>query len=138
MKYLAFVLAACAASALGACTTVNTSAPANRLASPSSPTESAHPAPTVTKTVTPRPRSPAAATPQQTQAPQPDQASQPTESAPSTVPNVTSPWAVVSGYYGDIESGNYREAWALLSFGMVTGQSYEQFVSGFSCTGDQQ
>ena len=45
---------------------------------------------------------------------------------------------MVSGYYGDIESGNYREAWTLLSSGMVTGQSYEQFVSGFSCTGDQQ
>jgi hypothetical protein len=53
------------------------------------------------------------------------------------VPNVTDPWAVVSAYYGDIESGNYPEAWALLSSGATTGQSYQQFVNGFACTGSQ-
>jgi len=51
---------------------------------------------------------------------------------------VTSPWAVVSAYYGDIESGNYPEAWALLGSGMTTGQTYQQFVDGYACTGAQQ
>jgi hypothetical protein len=54
------------------------------------------------------------------------------------VPNVTSPWAVVSAYYGDIESGNYPEAWALIGSGATTGPTYQQFVSGFACTGSQQ
>lgn len=153
MKYLAVLLAAGAATSLAACTTINTSAPAgntsapagntsapagntsapaDRSASSASPAESAQPAPTVTKTVTKHPQRRAATTPQTTQAPQP------AETAPSAVPNVTDPWAVVSGYYGDIESGNYREAWTLLSSGMVTGQTYQQFVSGFSCTGAQR
>jgi hypothetical protein len=56
---------------------------------------------------------------------------------PAGVPNVTDPWAVVSAYYGDIESGNYTEAWALLSSGATTGQTYQQFVNGFACTGSQ-
>jgi hypothetical protein len=82
-------------------------------------------APTVTKTATPpaAPASPAAS---------------PATSAPQSDPNVTDPWAVVSAYYGDIESGAYPQAWALLSSGAVTGQSYQQFVDGFSCTGSQQ
>jgi len=50
---------------------------------------------------------------------------------------VTSPWAVVSAYYGDIESGNYSEAWALLGSGMTTDQTYQQFVDGYACTGSQ-
>lgn len=53
------------------------------------------------------------------------------------VPNVTDPWAVVSAYYGDIESGDYPEAWQLLDSGMTTGQTYQQFADGFSCTGSQ-
>jgi hypothetical protein len=82
-------------------------------------------APAVTKTATPpaAPASPAAS---------------PATSAPQSDPNVTDPWAVVSAYYGDIESGDYPQAWALLSSGAVTGQSYQQFRDGFSCTGDQQ
>lgn len=78
-------------------------------------------APTVTKTISPP-------------------ASQPPSSGttPQTVPNVTDPWAVVSAYYGDVESGNYPQAWALLSSGAVTGQTYQQFVNGFTCTGAQQ
>jgi hypothetical protein len=51
---------------------------------------------------------------------------------------VTSPWGVVSAYYGDIESGDYSEAWALLGSGATTGQTYQQFVAGFACTGAQQ
>jgi hypothetical protein len=51
--------------------------------------------------------------------------------------NVTDAWAVVSAYYGDIESGNYAQAYALIGNGSTTGQSYQQFASGFSCTGSQ-
>jgi hypothetical protein len=51
--------------------------------------------------------------------------------------NVTDAWAVVSAYYGDIESGNYAQAYALIGNGSTTGQSYQQFVGGFSCTGSQ-
>ena len=82
-------------------------------------------APTVTTTISPP------ATPPASQPPS-------SATAPQTVPNVTDPWAVVSAYYGDIESGNYPQAWALLSSGAVTGQTYQQFVSGFTCTGGQQ
>jgi hypothetical protein len=85
-------------------------------------------APTVTKTVSPS---------------APPASSAPASSAPATPPpqsdpNVTAPWAVVSAYYGDVESGAYPQAWALLSSGAVTGQTYQQFVAGFSCTGSQQ
>jgi hypothetical protein len=88
-------------------------------------------APPVTKTVTP-----AASRAPVTQAP----AARPPASAAAAqpVPSVTDPWAVVSAYYGDVESGDYAQAWALLSSGMATGQTYQQFVSGFSCTGTQQ
>jgi hypothetical protein len=79
-------------------------------------------APVVTKTATP------AASP----------SASPATSAPPSDPNVTDPWAVVSAYYGDVESGAYPQAWALLSSGTVTGQTYQQFVAGFSCTGAQQ
>lgn len=82
-------------------------------------------APTVTKTA-PSPAAPAAPAPA---APAP---------APPSAPSVTDPWAVVSAYYGDVESGDYPQAWALLSSGAVTGQTYQQFVDGFSCTGGQQ
>jgi hypothetical protein len=82
-------------------------------------------APTVTKTAAP----PSASPPAPASAPAP---------APQSVPNVTDPWAVVSAYYGDVESGDYPQAWALLSSGAVTGQTYQQFVDGFSCTGGQQ
>ncbi|HEX4063663.1 MAG TPA: hypothetical protein VHY58_21820 [Streptosporangiaceae bacterium] len=44
------------------------------------------------------------------------------------------PWSVVSEYYGDLESGDYKDAYALLSSGNVTGQTYQQFVNGFACT----
>jgi hypothetical protein len=54
------------------------------------------------------------------------------------VPSVTDPWAVVSAYYGDVESQNYAQAWALLNSGATTGQTYQQFVDGYACTGSQQ
>jgi hypothetical protein len=56
---------------------------------------------------------------------------------PPAAPNLTDPWAVVSAYYGDIESGDYLDAWQLLDSGLTTGQTYQQFVDGFSCTGSQ-
>jgi hypothetical protein len=89
-------------------------------------------APTVTKTATPPPSTPAPSA-----SPAAPSAS-PATSAPQSDPDVTDPWAVVSAYYGDIESGAYPQAWALLSSGAVTGQTYRQFVAGFSCTGAQQ
>jgi hypothetical protein len=57
---------------------------------------------------------------------------------PAVVPNVTDPWAVVAAYYGDIESGDYQQAYALIGNGATTGQSYQDFASGFSCTGGQE
>ncbi len=128
MKYVVTVLAAAATLVLGACTTINTSAQASH---PASSATSARPAPTVTKTIIKRRSKPAIRSPAQAPAQAPVQA------PPSAAPNVTDPWAVVSAYYGDIESGNYAEAWTLLSSGMVTGQTYRQFVAGFSCTGSQ-
>jgi curli biogenesis system outer membrane secretion channel CsgG len=113
MKLITIALAA-GTLGLAACGTTVAQAPA---------------APPVTRTVTPPPpASPAA----------PAAPAAPASSAPQTVPNVTDPWAVVSAYYGDVESGDYPQAWALLSSGAVTGQSYDQFKDGFSCTGDQQ
>jgi hypothetical protein len=69
-------------------------------------------------------------------------AAPPAEPAPAPAPqppdqNVTDPWAVVSAYYGDIESGNYAQAYALIGNGSTTGQSYQQFAGGFTCTGSQ-
>jgi hypothetical protein len=105
---------------------------------------SAAPAPAVTKTVTmtptaapttAAPATPAApAAPATTAAPAAPVAP---AAAPGADPNVSQPWAVVSAYYGDIESGDYAGAWALLDSGMTTGQTYQQFVDGFSCTGGQ-
>jgi hypothetical protein len=91
---------------------------------------SAAPTPAVTKTVikyrdvTPTAAAPATA------------AAAPVPAAPAA-PNVTDPWAVVSAYYGDIESGAYENAWQLLDSGMTTGQTYQEFVDGFNCTGSQ-
>jgi hypothetical protein len=118
-------LAAAAALGIVACGTAPSAPVSARSAASPSPTKSAAPAPTATKTIIERQtavvtRSPA------------------TAPAPGTVPNVTDPWAVVSAYYGDVESGDYPEAWALLSSGTVTGQTYQQFVAGFACTGTQQ
>jgi hypothetical protein len=117
-KRIGSVAALSALIAVAACTTVETPAaspPRSAAAAPS--TTSGSPAPTVTVT-----------------APTPAPAS---GTATSTVPSVTNPWAVVSAYYGDIESQNYQQAWALVSSGAVTGQTYQQFVDGFACTGSQ-
>jgi hypothetical protein len=85
---------------------------------------------TVIQTVNAAPPSTAPAAP-------PQEAAGGTPAQPSGGGNVTDPWAVVSAYYGDIESGNYAQAFALIGNGAVTGQSYAQFVAGFRCTGSQ-
>lgn len=94
---------------------------------PIPPLAAAHlPAATTTTVQAP----PAVATPAPTQSP-----AATTPGAVVTVPSVTTPWAVVSAYYADIESGNYQQAWALINSGATTGQTYQQFVDGYACTG---
>jgi hypothetical protein len=46
-------------------------------------------------------------------------------------------WPVVSAYYFAVESHNYRVAWGLLSSDARQGQTYQQFVARFACTGSQ-
>jgi hypothetical protein len=119
------LIAALSAAGLGlaACTTVTTSS------GPTSPAPSASSSAKAPSATTPAPAPSASTTPTPQQA---------APGAPaSAAPNVTDPWAVVSAYYGDIESGNYAEAWALLNSGATTGQTYQQFVNGFACTGSQ-
>ena len=126
MKLAITAAGSAAVLGLAACstTTINAPAPAVRSSSPSSPSSSAAAGPTVTKTRIKRQAVPV-------------QSPAATQSQVQT-PTVSDPWAVVAAYYGDIESGNYPEAWALVSSGAVTGQTYQQFVAGFSCTGSQQ
>ena len=50
----------------------------------------------------------------------------------------TGPWAVVSTYYRDINAHRYARAWALISSGLATGQTYPQFVAGYACMGTEQ
>jgi hypothetical protein len=45
---------------------------------------------------------------------------------------------VVRAYYRDVSSHQYAKAWALISSGRVTGQTYQQFVAGYACTGTEQ
>jgi hypothetical protein len=53
-------------------------------------------------------------------------------------PRRTDPWAVVTAYYRDINAGRYARAWALISPGLDTGQSYAEFVAGYACTGTER
>jgi hypothetical protein len=48
------------------------------------------------------------------------------------------PWAVVSAYYRDVSSRKYAKAWALISPAMAAGQTYQQFVAGYTCTGTER
>jgi len=99
---------------------------------------------TVTKvqTVSAAPASSSAAQPPAAQPPttQPPTTQPPAAlpAQPAAGPNVTDPWAVVSAYYGDIESGDYTQAYALIGNGATTGQSYQQFADGYACTGGEQ
>ena len=47
------------------------------------------------------------------------------------------PWQVVQTYYGDIQSGDYVDAWGLLGSGATTGQTYDQFAAGFANSANQ-
>jgi hypothetical protein len=123
MKHALTATLSAAFLGLAACTTVTTSSPPPPASSARSPASSTPTPSTAPPSATPSAR----ATPQQAAPGTPASAS----------PNVTDPWAVVSAYYGDIDSGNYAEAWALLNSGATTGQTYQQFVSGFACTGSQ-
>lgn len=50
-------------------------------------------------------------------------------------PEVTDPWAVVSAYYGDIETSNFAEAWSLLSPSMQARLGpFDGWEAGYSCT----
>jgi hypothetical protein len=85
------------------------------------PTASPTPAPTTTNTASSRPR--ATITPRPTARPRPP---------------LTDPWAVVSAYYRDVDSHKYAKAWALINSGLATGQTYQQFVAGYACTGTER
>ena len=96
-----------------------------------------------------------AAPPGQIAAPQPGASSSPAPAATSTAsdnpratltprpvarprPRRTDPWAVVRAYYQDVGSHRYARAWALISPGLGTEQTYQQFVAGYACTGTEQ
>lgn len=48
------------------------------------------------------------------------------------------PWAVVSTYYRAINAHKYARAWVLIDSGLATGQTYQQFVAGYTCTGSER
>jgi hypothetical protein len=53
-------------------------------------------------------------------------------------PGVTNPWAVVSEYYGLVETGDFIDAWNLLSPGFQDSQSsYSSWAGGYADTGAQ-
>jgi curli biogenesis system outer membrane secretion channel CsgG len=131
MKLTLTAMAGTAVLGLAACTTVTTQAPAS--SPPASSRAAASSSATSRPQTTPAPP-PSSAAPSTTT---PSTPGPPTPGAQAAAPNVTDPWAVVSAYYGDIESGNYAQAWALLNSGATTGQTYQQFVNGFACTGSQ-
>ena len=45
---------------------------------------------------------------------------------------------MVSAYYRDIDSHKYAKAWALIDSALATGQTYQQFVAGYVCTGTER
>jgi hypothetical protein len=130
MKLAVTATLSAAVLALAACTTVTTSG------GPASPASSGPKAPSGAAPAPPRSTTAPATTPPAGSGPTTQQAA-PSGAPASAAPNVTDPWAVVSAYYGDIESGAYAQAWALLNSGATTGQTYQQFVNGFACTGSQ-
>jgi hypothetical protein len=53
-------------------------------------------------------------------------------------PGQTDPWAVVSAYYGDIESGDYTDAWNLQSPSFQGSEgNYQGWMAGYANTGQQ-
>jgi hypothetical protein len=48
----------------------------------------------------------------------------------------TTPWAVVSAFYGYLENGDYTDAWNLMSPSFQADQgSYDSWVAGYANTG---
>ncbi len=100
----------------------------------------------VPKVVTPAPtpKKATAPKPEETQAPPPQNQiiinnNPPATVAPTPPPAAVTadPWGVVQTYYGDIQSGDYGDAWALLGSGAITGQTYGQFAAGFANSANQ-
>jgi len=83
----------------------------------------AAPAPTPANTGTPSGRPRATPTPRPTARPG---------------PHPTDPWDVIRAYYRDVESRQYAKAWVLIRSALGTGQTYQQFVAGYACTGTEQ
>lgn len=86
----------------------------------------ASPTPTITTTASSQQRAAASPRPAAT----PRQGAQPR-------PQRIGPWAVVRAYYRDINSHKFAKAWALIHSGLATGQTYQQFVAGYACTGTE-
>ena len=45
---------------------------------------------------------------------------------------------MVSAYYRAVDARKYAKAWVLISSGLATGQTYQQFVSGYACMGNEK
>jgi hypothetical protein len=62
-------------------------------------------------------------------------AQQPPQEPAAAPPEITDPWAVVSAYYGDIETGDFSQAWSLLSSSMQDQLGpYSGWAAGYTCT----
>jgi len=83
------------------------------------PAASATPAPTSTNKARPR------------ATPTPGQAARPKR-------HHAGPWAVVSAYYRHVSARKYAKAWALIGPAAAAGQTYQQFVTGYACTGSER
>jgi len=102
------------------------------------------PQPSVTQTVTAAPATTAPAPPPQVTINNNPAAPAPVYVAPVQVPvyvpapGQTDPWAVVSAYYGDIEDGDYADAWNMQSPSFQGSESNEAtWQAGYADTGQQ-
>jgi hypothetical protein len=97
------------------------------------PAPARHPASTLAQTPTPASTHPASAHPASTH---PASGKRRASHAPRHTARSrrTGPWAVITTYYRDVTARRYARAWALISPGLGTGQTYAQFVAGYACT----
>jgi len=103
------------------------------------------PQPSVTQTVTAAPATTAPAPPPQVTINNNPAAPAPVYVAPVQVPvyvpapGQTDPWAVVSAYYGDIEDGDYADAWNMGSQAFMdqNGDDEAAWQAGYADTGQQ-
>ncbi len=98
----------------------------------------------VHKVVAPAPEKATAPKPKETQAAPPQNQiiinNNPMATVPPAPPQAAvtaDPWGVVQTYYGDIQSADYGDAWALLGSGATIGQTYGQFAAGFANSANQ-